>query len=73
MLPIIKTAADKAGGVVKLSRAIGMNNHNSFYGWNRVPAEHVLPIERASGVSRHELRPDLYPAEDLPTEQQAAE
>ncbi|HGM5182253.1 TPA: transcriptional regulator [Pseudomonas aeruginosa] len=28
----------------------------------RVPAELVLPIEAATGVSRHELRPDLYPA-----------
>lgn len=27
----------------------------------RVPAERVLQIERATGVSRHELRPDLYP------------
>jgi len=29
----------------------------------RVPAERVLPIEKVSGVSRHELRPDLYPLE----------
>ena len=30
-----------------------------------VPAEFVLPIERATRgqVTRHELRPDLYPAE----------
>lgn len=25
------------------------------------PAEYVLVIEKISGVSRHELRPDLYP------------
>lgn len=32
----------------------------------RVPAERVLDIERATGgkVSRHDLRPDLYPAEE---------
>lgn len=29
----------------------------------RVPAERVLPIERLTGISRHELRPDLYPRE----------
>jgi len=31
---------------------------------DRVPAERVLDVERATGVSRHELRPDLYPRED---------
>ena len=32
-------------------------------------AEHVLKVEAATGVSRHELRPDLYPIDDLPTGQ----
>ena len=30
----------------------------------RVPAERVLEVERVTGVSRHDLRPDLYPRED---------
>lgn len=32
-----------------------------------VPAEYVLPIERAtrSAVTRFELRPDLYPVDDI--------
>lgn len=32
----------------------------------RVPADLVLPIEAATGgqVTRHELRPDLYPSPD---------
>lgn len=29
-------------------------------GVRRVPAERVLDIERVTGVSRHELRPDIY-------------
>jgi DNA-binding transcriptional regulator YdaS (Cro superfamily) len=29
----------------------------------RVPAKRVIAVERISGVSRRELRPDLYPAE----------
>ena len=34
-------------------------------GRRRVAAENVLPIEEATGgaVTRHELRPDLYPVE----------
>jgi DNA-binding transcriptional regulator YdaS (Cro superfamily) len=28
-----------------------------------VPAERVLDIEKITGVSRHKLRPDLYPQE----------
>lgn len=33
--------------------------------WSRVPAERVLDVERVTGVPRHELRPDLYPAPTL--------
>jgi DNA-binding transcriptional regulator YdaS (Cro superfamily) len=34
-----------------------------------VPAERVLVIEKLTKVSRHELRPDLYP---LPKKRKAA-
>ena len=30
----------------------------------RIPAERVLHIERVTGVPRHRLRPDLYPASE---------
>ena len=31
--------------------------------WNttRIPAERVLQVEGITGISRHDLRPDLYP------------
>jgi DNA-binding transcriptional regulator YdaS (Cro superfamily) len=29
-----------------------------------VPPARVLMLERLTGVSRHELRPDIYPRED---------
>lgn len=47
-----------------LARILGIK-HTAMYSWKRVPAERVLDIERASGISRHELRPDIYGA---PTE-----
>lgn len=28
--------------------------------WDEVPAERCLAVERATGVSRHVLRPDIY-------------
>lgn len=37
----------------------------------RVPPELVIPIEELTGVSRHELRPDIYPPGSLPTEARA--
>lgn len=31
----------------------------------QIPAEHVLTAERLTGVSRHDLRPDIYPREEM--------
>ena len=36
-----------------------------------LPAEHVLAVEAATGISRHELRPDIYPREDAPADHDA--
>lgn len=31
----------------------------------RLPAEHVLKVEATTGVSRHYLRPDIYPVDSV--------
>lgn len=53
-----------AGGQAGLARAIGVSQPSVWH-WvhrsKRVPAEYVLAIEEKTGVSRHDLRPDLYP------------
>jgi DNA-binding transcriptional regulator YdaS (Cro superfamily) len=36
--------------------------HSPVSQWKRVLAERVLAVEAATGVSRHTLRPDIYPA-----------
>lgn len=65
----LKAAAlDEAKKAVKgntgLSRALGEEiTPQAVSQWKQVPAERVLQVERATGVSRHRLRPDLYPAE----------
>ncbi|KAA3536633.1 helix-turn-helix domain-containing protein [Pseudomonas sp. ST1] len=42
----------------------------SYWKVRGIPAHQAIAIERAAGVSRHELRPDIYPTEptddDLP-------
>ena len=55
-----------AGGVGALARKIGIAQP-SVSNWSHVPAERVLSVEAATGVSRAVLRPDLYaePAADI--------
>jgi TorA maturation chaperone TorD/DNA-binding transcriptional regulator YdaS (Cro superfamily) len=48
-----------AGGIGALARKIGISQP-SVSNWSRVPAERVLSVEAATGVSRAVLRPDLY-------------
>ena len=61
--PIVMKAAEKVGGLSELARKLGIS-HTAFYRWTVVPSIRVLSIEKLTGVSRHDLRPDLYPRED---------
>ena len=55
----LNRAIDAAGGVAQLARKIGVAQP-SVSNWNRVPAQRVIAVEAATGVSRKLLRPDLY-------------
>jgi DNA-binding transcriptional regulator YdaS (Cro superfamily) len=57
----IKEFAERAGGVVRLSLALGLSRA-AVAQWHRVPAERVLEVERLTGISRYELRPDVFGA-----------
>ena len=52
-------AIEAAGGVAQLARKIGIAQP-SVSNWNKVPAQRVIAVEAATGVSRKFLRPDLY-------------
>lgn len=71
----LQRAIDKAGSQKALGRLIGTTQQNVST-WHKatrgVPAEYVIPIEKHTGVSRHDLRPDIYPVETVVAEQQAA-
>ena len=49
----------------EFAQAIGVSEQR-LQKWRRtkIPAELVLNIEARTGVSRHELRPDLYPRDE---------
>src|SRR5262247_1457059 len=57
--PGLDRAVAAAGGVGALARKIGIAQP-SVSNWSRVPAERVLTVEAVTGVSRAELRPDLF-------------
>jgi len=55
----LEEAIRAAGGASELARRIGISQP-SVSNWSRVPAERVLSVEAATGVTRAILRPDLY-------------
>lgn len=57
--PGLSEAIRVAGGVGALAKKLGISQP-SVSNWSRVPAERVLSVEAATGVSRAALRPDLY-------------
>lgn len=60
-----KKAIKAAGGVAKLAKKCRVS-YEAVRKWKvsgKVPVERVLEVEKLSGISRHELRPDFYPRE----------
>ncbi len=60
----LSCAVGQAGGPSKLGGVLGISAQ-AVCKWRICPSRRVLSVERAPGVSvtRHELRPDLYPLE----------
>jgi DNA-binding transcriptional regulator YdaS (Cro superfamily) len=73
----LEAAIAVLGSQAALGKAVGVSQpavSQILSGGKRVPAEWVLPIERATReagneVSRYELRPDIYPRDEatIPT------
>ena len=60
MIAIVQKAADKVGSASELARRLGIS-HPALFRWKQVPAERVLKMEQVTGISRHDIRPDIYP------------
>ena len=56
------------GSQIELARRLGKKQAH-VWNWlhrdKRVPANMVLKIEEVTGVSRYELRPDIYPTQSV--------
>jgi DNA-binding transcriptional regulator YdaS (Cro superfamily) len=51
----------RVGGPTKLARLLNIQP-SAVTQWSRIPAERVPPLSDATGIPRHEMRPDLWPA-----------
>lgn len=64
----IESAIEKAGSAAELARRLGVvpMTVSQWKKRGQVPAERCLDVEAATGVSRHDLRPDVFgPAPEL--------
>lgn len=63
----VERAVEVAGSQSALARLIGTSQATVWKWLNKglpVTAELVLKIEAQTGISRHDLRPDIYPREE---------
>jgi DNA-binding transcriptional regulator YdaS (Cro superfamily) len=64
----LKAAVARVGSQAAMGRLLHVSQP-TVWKWlqssKRLPAEHCLVVERETGVSRHLLRPDIYPADPM--------
>lgn len=63
LMSTLPQALSDRGLRIRLARDLGITP-GAIYQWRRVPAERVIQVERLTGIPRHDLRPDLYPADE---------
>lgn len=56
----LKRAKKIAGGDTALADLIGRISPQGVNQWKICPPGRVLAVEKVTGVSRHELRPDVF-------------
>ena len=56
---IIERAVETQGTQLKLARLLGITR-SAIAQWKKVPPGRVLDVERITGISRHDLRPDVF-------------
>jgi DNA-binding transcriptional regulator YdaS (Cro superfamily) len=61
-LPDIEVVFQRAGGRKVVAGALNIKVP-STYDWKRVPPDRVAAMSKLTGMTPHELRPDIFPAE----------
>lgn len=71
----LEAAVSVAGSQSELARLLGVTQA-SVWAWlnkmGRIGAEYALPCERATGIPKEYLRPDIYPRDATPAPEAAA-
>ncbi|SHF04513.1 DNA-binding transcriptional regulator YdaS, prophage-encoded, Cro superfamily [Kaistia soli DSM 19436] len=60
--PAISLAIQAVGSAKALAEQLGISLQ-AVSQWKCIPSGRVLAVERVTGVPRHVLRPDIYPAQ----------
>ncbi|MDP7636753.1 MAG: YdaS family helix-turn-helix protein [Phycisphaerae bacterium] len=61
-------AVAEAGSQAELARRIGVRP-SAVWNWlhrassKGIPPQHAVDVERATGIPRYEIRPDIFPSE----------
>jgi DNA-binding transcriptional regulator YdaS (Cro superfamily) len=58
--PVVTEAIARMGSLQALADAIGLKHRQAVWKWRRIPPNHVIAVERVTGIPRERLRPDLY-------------
>jgi DNA-binding transcriptional regulator YdaS (Cro superfamily) len=64
VIEAIKKAAAKVGGQGMLAVKLRLKSQGAISYWisvGEVPPRFVLRVEKLSGVSRHDINPEMYP------------
>jgi len=59
MEQLLRYLDEKRGRRLALARALNCRP-SAISQWDRVPVDRVADVERLTGISRHELRPDVF-------------
>ena len=54
----MRLVRSQKGLMAQIGRALGMTRQ-AVWAWKKVPADYLPAIERATGIPRHRLRPDI--------------
>jgi len=56
---VLEKVITASGGAAELARHLNISR-SAIAQWQQVPVNRVLDVERITGISRHDLRPDIY-------------